>query len=325
MLTEPKAQVLSTDVVQSHRRVSYWRDAICDIFVELDCEAIRAAGEFHGKIVNRPIADLQFSDVLSSGQRVVRSRSRIARSHNDYFLISVQTQGSGMVSQDGRVAKLCPGDFALYDSTRPYELMFDAPFSQFVARVPRSAVANRLIAPEWLTARRIDGRSGVGRIALSYLAELERQLPALDNQACGRLSDTFLDLITLALSASVQERPQMSNVRQSQLYRIQCFIEERLADPDLTPATVADAHRITVRYLNMLFAGADMSVSRWIWQRRLEKCERDLTDPRHTGRTIGEIAYSWGFNDLTHFSRAFKARYGHSPKNHRHHKRAEAR
>lgn len=321
MLMEPKAQVLSTDRVASHRRVSYWRDAICDVFVELDREAVRSSGEFYGTIVNRPIAELQFSDVLSSGQRVVRSKSRIARSHNDYFMISVQREGTGIVSQDGRVARLNPGDFALYDSTRPYELMFDAPFSQFVARVPRSAVSNRLIAPEWLTARRIDGRSGVGRIALSYLAELERQLPSLDSQACGRLSDTFLDLITLALSASVNERPQMSNVRQAQLYRIQCYIDDHLADPDLTPASIAEAHRITVRYLNMLFAGAGMSVARWIWQRRLEKCERDLVDPRHAGRTIGEIAYSWGFNDLSHFSRAFKQRFGHSPKDHRQMKR----
>lgn len=321
MLPEPKAQILSTEAVQSHRRVSYWREAICDIFVELDCEAIRPSSDFYGKIVNRPIADLQFSDVTSSGQRVLRSQSRIARSGNDYFLISVQTQGSGRVSQDGRVAELSRGDFALYDSTRPYELMFDAPFSQFVARVPRSAVTNRLIAPEWLTARRIDGRQGVGRIALSYLAELERQLPTLDDQASGRLSDTFLDLITLALAAPVQERPQMSNVRQSQLYRIQCFIDAHLSDPELTPASIASAHRITVRYLNMLFAGAEMSVARWIWQRRLEKCERDLTDPRHAGRTIGEIAYSWGFNDLTHFSRTFKARYGQSPKDYRQSKR----
>lgn len=321
MLPEPKTQILSTEVVQSHRRVSYWREAICDIFVELDCEAIRPSHDFYGKIVNRPIANLQFSDVIASGQRVSRSRSRIARSGNDCFLISVQTQGSGVVSQDGRVAELSRGDFALYDSTRPYELMFDVPFSQFVARVPRSAVTNRLIAPEWLTARRIDGRQGVGRIALSYLAEMERQLPALDDQASGRLSDTFLDLITLALSAPVETRPQMSNVRQSQLYRIQCFIDEHLCDPELTPAAIAAAHRITVRYLNMLFAAAEMSVGRWIWQRRLEKCERDLADPRHGGRTIGEIAYSWGFNDLTHFSRTFKARYGRSPKDYRHSKR----
>ncbi len=321
MLPAANSQVLSTDVVSGSQRVAYWRDAICDIFVELDCDMLADDAEFYGKIINRPIAHLQFSDVMSAGQHVRRSAARIGRSDDDYFLISLQTAGQGMVIQDGRIAKLNKGDFALYDSMRPYELKFDAPFSQFVARIPRSAVANRLVTPEWLTARRIDGSQGVGRVALSYLAELERQLPALDDHASSRLCDTFLDLITLALSGPTETQPQVSNVRRVQVCRIQSYIEDHLASPDLNPHSIADAHRITVRYLNMLFSSAETSVGRWIWQRRLEKCEGDLRDPRHNGRTIGEIAYSWGFNDLTHFSRAFKSRFGMSPKDYRHHTR----
>lgn len=317
MLAGLKPQMLSTEAVPNTQRVAYWRDAICDIFVALDCEAVQQKSDFQGKIVTRSIGNLQFSDVTSSGQRVTRSQERISRTSDDYFLISLQTQGRGLVIQDGRIAELDEGHFALYDSARPYELEFEAPFSQFVARIPRSAVTNRLIAPQGLTARSIDGRRGVGRIALGYLAELERQLPVLDSEESGRLCDTFLDLITLALSGPAEDRPQMSNVRLVQLYRVQRYIEDRLSDGALSPVTIAAVHRITVRYLNMLFAAADTSVVRWIWQRRLEKCERDLTDARHAGRTISEIAYSWGFNDLTHFSRAFKARYNMSPKDYR--------
>jgi AraC-like DNA-binding protein len=35
-------------------------------------------------------------------------------------------------------------------------------------------------------------------------------------------------------------------------------------------------------------------------------------------RHITEIAFGWGFNELTHFSRAFKERYGVSPRDWRH-------
>jgi AraC-like DNA-binding protein len=36
----------------------------------------------------------------------------------------------------------------------------------------------------------------------------------------------------------------------------------------------------------------------------------DLCDPALRNRTISDIAFSWGFVDASHFSRAFKARFG---------------
>ena len=39
----------------------------------------------------------------------------------------------------------------------------------------------------------------------------------------------------------------------------------------------------------------------------------DARDPRRAHRTIGEIAFAWGFSDLSHFGRRFKAEFGVSP------------
>ena len=72
-----------------------------------------------------------------------RTPALIARASEDYFLVSIQTQGRGVVSQDGRDAVLAPGDFALYDSTRPYQLTFDGPFQQFVLKLPGPDAAHR--------------------------------------------------------------------------------------------------------------------------------------------------------------------------------------
>ncbi|RMF08424.1 MAG: helix-turn-helix domain-containing protein [Alphaproteobacteria bacterium] len=322
MLTNVKAKTLSTQMVEPPHRLSFWREVICDVFVKLDCERVREEGEFSGTIVNGSIGDLQFSEVISTGQHVIRSKAQLARASGDYFLISVQTAGHGRVVQDGRTADLSVGQFALYDTSRPYELMFEDNFSQLVIRIPRQAFSNRVMVSDRLTARAMNGRQGVGRIALSYLAELDRSFPSVDPSMCGRLCDTFIDLLSLAVSSDHMDQPDVSNVRLTQLYRIQRYIEDHLSEPDLSPQRVAAHHRISTRYLNMLFEAADSTAARWIWQRRLEKCERDLLDPRYAGRTIGEIAYSWGFNDLTHFSRTFKARYGLSPRDYRESKRS---
>jgi AraC-like DNA-binding protein len=42
-------------------------------------------------------------------------------------------------------------------------------------------------------------------------------------------------------------------------------------------------------------------------------CRRDLADPALRHRPITDIAFAAGFNDLSHFSRAYRERYGCAP------------
>ena len=81
--------------------------------------------------------------MTATAQIVRRTPAKIARASEDYFLVSIQTEGRGVVSQDGRDAVLAPGDFALYDSTRPYTLTFDGPFQQIVLMLPGKTLAHR--------------------------------------------------------------------------------------------------------------------------------------------------------------------------------------
>jgi AraC-like DNA-binding protein len=101
--------------------------------------------------------------------------------------------------------------------------------------------------------------------------------------------------------------------------RIRAFIEQRLADPELTPATIAAEHHISLRYLHKLFHGQGITVAGWIRDRRLERCRRDLADPTLTARPISAVAARWGFTNPAHFSQAFRAAYGLSPRQFREH------
>lgn len=51
-----------------------------------------------------------------------------------------------------------------------------------------------------------------------------------------------------------------------------------------------------------------------IQQQRLEKCYQTLTSFNMKHLKISEIAFYWGFNNQSHFSRLFKKAYGVSPK-----------
>ena len=91
---------------------------------------------------------------------MIRSKQQIAKSTESEFLLSLQLEAIGIVNQDGRVAKLQPGDFALYDSTRPYQLHFEKPFRQIVLQIPYDSLAERFMNPENITARPISSTSG---------------------------------------------------------------------------------------------------------------------------------------------------------------------
>jgi AraC-like DNA-binding protein len=98
------------------------------------------------------------------------------------------------------------------------------------------------------------------------------------------------------------------------MLRIKDYIECRLADPTLGPAEIAAAVNISTRYLHQLFAGEHRSVSQYVRGLRLERCRRDLLDPRLADQSVATIAFRWGFGDLSSFNRAFRAAFGATPR-----------
>jgi AraC family transcriptional regulator, positive regulator of tynA and feaB len=80
-----------------------------------------------------------------------------------------------------------------------------------------------------------------------------------------------------------------------------------------------------VRYANDLLSQEGSSIERYVQRRRLERCRRALEDPKQAHRLIGEIAFAWGFSDLSHFSRRFRATYGMTPSDYRRRASLQAR
>jgi AraC-like DNA-binding protein len=102
-------------------------------------------------------------------------------------------------------------------------------------------------------------------------------------------------------------------VRAARLERARRHVERHLAEPGLTVAGVAAAAGVSVRQLHLLFEPTGESFARYLQRRRLEETRAALADPAGAGRTVAEIAFAWGFADLTTFYRAFRRAYGAAP------------
>lgn len=307
--------LLSTAEVDPRDRLSYWSDMVCDTYVELACEVPADKTIIEGSIANSQVATLSLSQVTATAQRVHRTPAKIRQSSDDYFLVSIQTSGHCVVAQDGREACLVPGDFALYDSTRPYTLSFERDFQQYVLMFPGRLLRTELPDTERLTARTVAGQRGAGHLMISMIGALADNIDMLASESACAIADSVRQILIAGLSTlPAAKRAPLSQLRAYHLECIKACVRERLRDPTLTVASIAAELKMSPSTLHRSWDAETCSLAESIWALRLDAAYRDLCDPGLVGRSVSEIAFSWGFNDAAHFSRAFRMRFGCTPR-----------
>jgi AraC-like DNA-binding protein len=313
------AVLVSTAGVLVREREEVWRDAVADTFVPLDF-TFPAAPTFHGEIVGEVLGRMAVTRVTAGPHQAERTERLVARSDTPFYKVAMPLQGQVLVSQDGREARLAPGDLAIYDTSRPYRVSFDDACGLVVLLFPHRELRLPYNAVREVTARRVCGRTGIGGLVAPLLVNLSSRLDEIDGAVSARLADNVVDLLgtlcaDLLGGAGYRHRP--ADPIRALMTRIRCFIEDNLGDPELGPESVAAACHISVAYLHKLFRTEGTSVCRVIRERRLEQCRRDLVAPATCIKPVSAIGAQWGFVDAAHFSRVFKTTYGLSPREYR--------
>ncbi len=312
-----KACRISTDVLPGREAFAFWQDVICNTFIQLDCTSANSRS-FRGDLHNQPLGNLTLSSMESDPIDLSRTAARISAARDEYCLIVVQGSGRTLAEQDGRQAILETGDLALFDSVRPYFARLQIGFHHHVLKVPRDAVRRRFGPIQAITATKISGSRGIGKIASNFVRGLQDEIETLDEFASQRLAETSMDLIAAALASAMPTAvPSASSTRVAHLMRAKSFIAGNVHRYNLASGHVAAAIGVSERYLRDLFAGEGTSLGRYIWAYRLERCRTALSDPSQAHRAISEIAFAWGFNDMSHFSHYFRERVGVSPREYR--------
>ena len=307
------AESVSTLVARS---ISEFRAAVSDSFVPLQVSD-QGPAPFRGMIRSAAVDEVHVNDVRATRHVVERTPELIARGDRSYFKVSLMLAGTGLLIQDDREAVLTPGDLAVYDTDRPYSLVFDEDFRTMVVMFPKHLLS---LPPEMvgqLTAVRISGQEGLGGMVVPYLRQLAANLDQLAGSTGARLAHSALDLVSTVFTRELGLDEAAADPHRALMQRIRGHIDRNLASTDLGPASIAAAHFISTRHLHGLFQEQGTTVSTWIRTRRLEQCRRDLLDPMLADRPVAAIAARWGFVDAAHFSRAFKTAYGVSPSEYR--------
>lgn len=292
-----------------------WREAISKTYVPLDAST-HSRHPFGGELIGQALGSTHLSVVSGGSCEVARTSDTIRRSDPGFLKLGLQLQGYCILTQDGREAALTPGDFALYDTRRQYQLAFDSDFETLVVMFPHELLPLRTSELQTFTARRVSGRQGIGALIAPLLLNMSQQMYNDELSMNVELSGAVINMMAAALSEQLgcESRVPPETHRRALVMRIKAFIDARLDDPQLSTSHIAEAHHISTRYLQRLFEGEATTVTDWIRQRRLERCRSDLADPRCAGMSIASIAARWGLIDSSYFARLFKSAYGASPR-----------
>jgi AraC-like DNA-binding protein len=300
-------------------RLDYFRHVVADTFVPFDLQ-IDADHDLRAQVLTGSVGTVQVSKVSAPPLVAFRSAKLIRFSDPELFKLEVPLAGPMVCAQGGREAALYPGDFTLLDLSRPCQLVDRGDEHALVAvAFPHAALPLRHDELSRLTAVPVSGRDGIGTAISSLARHLSRHLDDYDPTEGARLATALLDLVIVVLAERLDRSATLAPGTRSGalLASVQAFIDRRLADPGLSPSTIAAAHHISLRALYKLFETQPTSVSGWIRQRRLERCRRDLADPARATESVSVIAARWGLTDPAQFSRAFRATYGQSPTEYR--------
>lgn len=300
-------------------RKDYWHHVVTSALGPLDLR-IDSPLDADDELTLGAIGGVRVAVLDASAAAVRRTPRHIKQSDPDMCKVDVLVDGAGVVQQDDREAELRPGDLTLVDLARPAAWAM-APSHVIAIVFPRALLPLRLDELALLTAVKVPGRQGLGALASALAMRMPEHLDDGDSGSSvawsvgARLGTAVLDLLAVAFAERLgrDETVPFDTRQRALLHRIHAFVEDHLADPDLSPRSIAAAHHVSVRYLYKLFETQETTVGGWIRRRRLERARRDLRDPALHDRSITAIASRWGFSSPAHFNRTFRKVYGVTP------------
>uniref|UniRef100_A0AAU2VF12 Helix-turn-helix domain-containing protein n=1 Tax=Streptomyces sp. NBC_00003 TaxID=2903608 RepID=A0AAU2VF12_9ACTN len=271
---------------------------------------------FHGVAHQVSLGHVRVSVLEYSGIRSRRSPALVRACDPELLQLGVTRSGRQSLAQGRGAASTGGAELLLSDTSQPYEAEVapdGAHARSLLVQVPRNSLTVPRAKVSALIARPLSAADGLGALLVQTLARAEADAAHYRPQDTHRLGAVAAQLVDAFLAHHLDLADPPESRPQALLTSIHAFIDRHLADPGLSPAPIAAAHHISVRYLHRLFASEGTTVGSTVRGRRLERCRLELADPRLLARPVRAIGARWGYTNPADFNRAFRAAYGMPP------------
>ncbi|MEM8745000.1 MAG: AraC family transcriptional regulator, partial [Pseudomonadota bacterium] len=154
--------------------------------------------------------------------------------------------------------------------------------------------------------------SPFGRILYSALSTLFMVLPTCSAAEAQELGVVASGLLQAVLDGQIHREDLQQKFAAARARALQVYVAANALDDTLTVDTLSstfNASRATVYRAFEEFGG----IHRYIARIRLLRSFARLSTAEASRGLVGNVAYACGYQDLAHFSRAFKREFGFSP------------
>ncbi|MDO6965907.1 helix-turn-helix domain-containing protein [Rhizobium alvei] len=270
------------------------------------------------RLASAALGSVRVSD-LRAGPHTVQGEHVVKATHDpDCLKLLFQSDGSSTIEQGGRQVEFGRARPVLYDPTRAYTLVNQTRVHLLMLQVPREAFSRSAI--QSLSSPVLIPRafSGLCRVVRSMIDSGLSEVDHLDDASRTGMGDGLIGLIRPLIEGGLA-RSEMTGAHSLNLllYRARMFIDDNLDQPDLTVEQIAIRMGCSQSYLFRAFQTEGLSPAQYIWDRRLERARAVLTSPVARHRSVTDIAFAAGFTSGAHFSRAFRSRFGMTPRDFR--------
>lgn len=285
-----------------------WHRALCNAFSPTEFKPADDA-EFRGELAQARLDSARMSRLLSSAGQFLRRPNAIRRDSVDGFMILLCLTGELWLEQKDTTLRAAAGEALIYRQGTPFALEAPAQYTAVALWVTPEIMAAH--CPHLANAAPLVlGRGSVnGRLALIMVQELCEAALVGEVESPLRLVEAALDVVSTNIAGAGLAEAAGRSERLMQ--KLADHLTRSIDDTDLDLGRLVDVSGVSPRTLNRVFGEVGTTPMRWVRDQRLMRAHEALQNGRV--RNVTEAAFSFGFKDSAHFSRAFSQKYGVTP------------
>ena len=260
-----------------------------------------------------PLKQRGRSQVVPPRSGTRRTPQHVSDDSHDTYVFVNGISGDVSLQQGTARTQIVPSSIVFYCASRPYEW-----HHMNMTEVRNIAVPGHLLRARLRNVDQYAGRSftdtvGMWRILAEMMHTSLRELEAIPEAASYQLGAQIADLLALTLEGDGRLSLNEASSRHGVYRRCLGVIRANIIDGDLGPELIASAVGLSVRSLHRIFAENGTAVTECIREERLAASLTHLQSPGSTEISISEIAHRTGFRSHSHFSHAFRTKFGMTP------------
>jgi AraC-like DNA-binding protein len=272
---------------------------------------------FFADIEATPLGPIVIGQMAGTIKQANRQRHHIAADGRDAYLLLINKGENALAGmQAGREYTISRGQGALVAAAEPLKMIGADRNLWSNIVIPQEVITSAFAHVNDRLAYGIDANNEALMLLSKYCHILESGPPLVSSAVITHVSETILDLVGLATGAK-GEQAELAGLRGLKAARLQAILSRIRADfsnPHISARSIAQDLGISERYVQDVLEQSGQSLTTRVLEHRLQKARQMLSNPAFHRLQISEIAFASGFGDISYFNRAFRRRFGMTPK-----------